>query len=636
MIYLIEKIRTYLISRSRKQKAMLLALSDITILNLNFAFALLVLVFFYSENYESLSRSFPLLGLYFLSFELSEIILVTFFSCSVIGFLNGYKSLFRSVNVNDLIGGARTFGVMTSSILLFLIYGLKTGNFFESFKFSLNHLLFLIFYTLILRSIAYRFVTNRTSINHIPILIYGAGQAGRETAASLSQNEKYEVIGFIDDDKKLKNFSILGFKVLGNLHSIAKIKNNNHKLLVIMAMVNISTKDRRRIISALERDEVKVKTIPINYGSLETKLSIENISIGDLIDRQTSKLDSLLIKKNILGQNILITGAGGSIGSEITNIVASLEPKKIICIDSSEYNLYRLKENFKSYKNIHNMDFVLRDIRNTENIDAILKKEKINTFYHAAAYKHVPILETDDNFIAALENNFFATFDLCKIASKNKVKNFTLISTDKAVNPTNVMGASKRLAELSLQAFQKKLENETCFSIVRFGNVLNSSGSVVPLFWNQILSGGPVTVTHEDVNRFFMTIEEASSLVIQANAMSEGGEVFLLDMGNPIKIKNLAERMIRLSGNSVAKDDKDNGIKIIYSGLRPGEKLYEEILLSNDPLETSHPKIKKGIEKYFELEKVINLKNQLRIYCEESNLKKANSLISNFVEGYNK
>ena len=238
----------------------------------------------------------------------------------------------------------------------------------------------------------------------------------------------------------------------------------------------------------------------------------------------------------------------------------------------------------------------MRDIKDTKSIENIIKNENIDTIFHAAAYKHVPILEEDHNFDMAIKNNFIATLDLCDIATRHKVENFTLVSTDKAVNPTNIMGASKRLAELALQAYQDEDQNKVCFSMVRFGNVLNSSGSVVPLFWNQISQGGPVTVTHEEINRFFMTIEEASSLVIEANSMSIGGEVFLLDMGDPIRIKELAEKMIRLSGNSVSNDVNKQGIEITYSGLRPGEKLFEELLLSKNPIKTSHPKIKKGLE----------------------------------------
>ena len=280
------------------------------------------------------------------------------------------------------------------------------------------------------------------------------------------------------------------------------------------------------------------------------------------------------------------------------------------------------------------MNFILKNVQDSKEIEKLLIKNNIDSIYHASAYKHVPLLQSNENFSSAVENNFFATYDLCSLASKHNVKSFVLVSSDKAVNPANLMGATKRLAELSLQAFQDLKENKTIFSMVRFGNVLNSSGSVVPLFWEQISNGGPVTVTHEDVNRFFMTIKEAASLVLQSGAMAKGGEVFLLDMGDPIKIKEFAERMIRLSGNSVAYNEEENGIKIIFSGLRPGEKLYEELLLSDKPISTDHEDIKKAVEEKYPLSDIKNLKNSLRELLIKDNLSSAKKLISEFVKGF--
>ena len=379
-----------------------------------------------------------------------------------------------------------------------------------------------------------------------------------------------------------------------------------------MAIISISAEERREIISQLEKFEVQVKTIPYNYGALETKLSIEDVSVSDLIDRKIKIPDKNLLDHSFRGKNILITGAGGSIGSEISKQIANLKPAKLFFIDSSEFNLFKLKESFQSYKNLSSMNFILKNVQDFKEMEKLLIKNNIDSIYHASAYKHVPLLQSNENFSSAVENNFFATYDLCSLASKHNVKSFVLVSSDKAVNPANLMGATKRLAELSLQAFQDLKENKTIFSMVRFGNVLNSSGSVVPLFWEQISNGGPVTVTHEDVNRFFMTIKEAASLVLQSGAMAKGGEVFLLDMGDPIKIKEFAERMIRLSGNSVAYNEEENGIKIVFSGLRPGEKLYEELLLSDKPIPTDHDDIKKAVEEKYPLSDMENLKNSLK------------------------
>ncbi len=625
-----EKIRDILISLSRSQKSVILAITDILALNTIFIF--LSIVYFIDKDGIGFESRYLLIS-NFSIFNLNQILIMNLTSLLIIRVLNGYKSFFRSSGVMNLVGTPRVSGLMTFSFLIF-IYGNFILSISDALRLSLINFFIVFSVFALIRSIAFNFISEKSTSKSTPILIYGAGQAGRETAASLSQNQRYKIIGFIDDDKKLKNYNILGFKVLGNLKKIAQIKKNYPKVLIIMAIVNLSSKKRRNIISALEDYEVHVKTIPYNYGALETKLSIENISVNDLIDRELSEPIKQLLEKNTYKKNILITGAGGSIGSEISLQVANLEPSEIIFIDSSEYNLYKLKESFHSYKNLNKMTFLLRDIQNKEDMCEVIKEHQINTIYHSAAYKHVPLLEVKGNNKSAITNNFFGTFNLCEIASDLEVDSFVLISSDKAVNPKNIMGASKRLAELSAQAFQSKTNNQTTFSIVRFGNVLNSSGSVVPLFWEQINSGGPVTVTHQEVNRYFMTIKEAASLVIQAGSIAEGGEVFLLDMGEPIKIKEIAERMIRLSGNSVSNEEDSNGIQIIYSGLREGEKLYEELLLSKDPKETVHKKIKKGNEKMYPLNQIRELKDQIEAFLQKKEEVKVNKLISNFVDGF--
>ncbi|MFL2746761.1 MAG: polysaccharide biosynthesis protein [Gammaproteobacteria bacterium] len=549
--------------------------------------------------------------------------------------LDGYKSFFRSSGILNILGSSRILSLLIFCFLIFFFVLSKAEVYIVSLQVASMQFFTILFYFLFFRVSVYVYLSNKPVTGTIPTIIYGAGQAGRETTAALSQTKKYRILGFIDDDRRLKNFQIMGIKVLGNLNKITKLKKDYPNLLIIMAIQNISSFDRQRIISLIEPLEVTVKTIPSSYGGLETRLSIENINLGDLIERESTGLGkNTKYEKNIEDKNILITGAGGSIGSELSKQISELNPSKIVFLDSSEYNLYNLSQRLKNLKRIDSCEFILKSIQDKDDLESIIESESIDSIFHAAAYKHVPLLENSVNLKSALENNFFSTFDLCEIAYKHKVKNFTLISTDKAVNPTNIMGASKRLAELSLQGFQDLKDNNTCFSMVRFGNVLNSSGSVVPLFWDQISSGGPVTVTHKEINRFFMTIEEASSLVIKSSSISTGGEVFLLDMGSPIKIKDLAERMIRLSGNSVASEGKENGIKIVYSGLRPGEKLFEELLLSKNPIETEHPKIKKGLEKKFDMEEIYDLKIKINQLLERKDHELIHKEIQKYVDGF--
>lgn len=628
-----EKFKNRIVNLSRNKKTALTLLSDLVFLNLNFILIPFVFYFFYSLNLESFQNQFSNYSL-LLNFTFLEILILSLASILIMFILDGYKSFFRSVGPESILGAPRVFMLAIYSILTFVLMNNKGLGVLNSFQVSWMQLLYVLFYSFIFRSIIYSYLANKSDSLTIPLIIYGAGQAGRETAAALLQSKKYKILGFIDDNKNLKNYKVLDIKILGNLNKIEEVKKNNPNLLVVIAINNLQSLARQKIISSLEQFEVQVKTIPSSYEGLSTKLSLDNLSLEDLIGREDSGIDISIQSKNILNKNILITGAGGSIGSELARQVANLRPKRLIMVDSSEYNLYKLSENFKNFKNFKSMIFVLRNIQSRNEMELIIKKEEINTIFHAAAYKHVPLLQSSINFKSAIENNFFSTYNLCEIAYKYKVQNFTLISTDKAVNPTNIMGASKRLAELSLQGFQDLKDNETCFSMVRFGNVFNSSGSVVPLFWEQISMGGPVTVTHENVTRFFMTIKEAAALVIQANSMASGGEVFLLDMGDTIQIKELAEKMIRLSGNSIASINKDNGIKILYSGLRPGEKLYEELLLSNNPLETFHPKIKKGIEKKYKLEEVASLKNDLNQSLNNSDYNLSIKLITNFVDGF--
>lgn len=626
---MIDSLRNYLKSIPRSQKIILITLNDLMSLNFPMILSFLASIFLSIE----LLDTFSIFKLN-LTFSFAEVFLLNLGAITLIYYLHGYKTFFRTVGVTAIIGRSRLIVIILFIFFLSLIYQLKFNNTLDTLRLFFTSFVTIYFAYVISRSSIYGFLSK--SLNYsLPIIIYGAGQAGRETAAYLAQNDKYNILGFIDDDRKLKNFEILNYKVLGGLNKISKLKKNHTNLQVVMAMINIDPRERRKIISLLETFEVHVKTIPQNYGALETRLSIQDIEVEDVLDRDKNIPDKKLLEKNIYKKNILVTGAGGSIGSEISMQVANLNPDKLILLDSSEFNLYKLKMHFETYKNFNDMVFVLANIQDEERLNGIFKKHKVNTIYHAAAYKHVPLLESDENISAAINNNFISTFSLCKLAKVYSVNNFVLISSDKAVNPTNLMGASKRLSEISLQAFQDSENNFTTYSIVRFGNVLNSSGSVMPLFKEQIEKGGPVTVTHREVNRFFMTISEAANLVIQAGAISEGGEVFLLDMGDPIKILDFAKKMIRLSGNSVAKEGSDNGIEIVFSGLRPGEKLFEELLIDNNPEDTVHPKIKKGKEKKYGFLEIEKLVIDLLDLLDNEKVGDIKDKISLFVDGYN-
>lgn len=597
-------------------------------------FAALIVSNFFNDSSKFKSSAPVLAEIFELGFI--KMISINFLIILVIAFFNGYKTVFRHSSENLLNIFSNPRAVSTFIYFLFIAVLLASSLPLYLVLTYSSTISFVVLVSLITsRSIAFIYIKGISANTKLPIIIYGAGQAGRETAAYLEQNEKYKILGFVDDDKKLKGLILKGYKVFGGINKLKKFKKDYPNLLIVLSIIDITPFSRKEIISSIEKFEISVKTIPDGYGSLHSKMSIQDLDLKDLIGRDQIEPSSELLQKTISGKNILITGAGGSIGSEISFQILRENPSKLVLVDFSEFNLYKLREKLIKEVNVQGIKikFLILDISSND-LKEVLISEKIQIVYHSAAYKHVPLLENKENHKAAIKNNFFNTFNLCKLCSENKVESFILISSDKAVNPSNLMGATKRLSELCLQAFNEQKENKTIFSMVRFGNVLNSSGSVVPLFWQQIFEGGPVTVTHSNINRFFMTIEEASNLVIQAGSMAKGGEVFLLDMGKPIKIKDLAEKMIKLSGNSVSCNENDEGIKIIYTGLRPGEKLYEELLLSKENFPTEHPRIRKGIEKSYPLHEISSLKENLENLLKRNKFKDSNILIKKFVEGY--
>jgi FlaA1/EpsC-like NDP-sugar epimerase len=436
------------------------------------------------------------------------------------------------------------------------------------------------------------FVNNRT-----PAIIYGAGSAGAQLVESLKKNHEYAPIAFIDDDQSKQgtfiNFTkVYGFKELKNI-----IDKRNAKI-ILLAIPSLSANGKRDLLKKLSKYPIEVKLLPSLSSLVEGNVSIENIrhvEVQDILGRIPVSPKSKLLKKNIQGKNVLITGAGGSIGSELCRQIIHLKPSTIVLFDHSEFNLYSIDYELNSLQlNDCKVIPVLSDVTNMNMVKSIILENAIDTIYHAAAYKHVPMVEK--NIVEGVYNNAIGTYNVAMCAHECEVENMVLISTDKAVRPTNIMGASKRFSELILQGLNTE-KTRTCFSMVRFGNVLDSAGSVVPLFRKQIKDGGPVTVTHSKVTRYFMSIPEAVQLVLQAGAMAKGGDVFVLDMGEPVRILDLAYRMINLSGLSpITNENPEGDIKVVFTGLRPGEKLYEELLIGHDVIQSEHPQIMQANE----------------------------------------
>ena len=436
------------------------------------------------------------------------------------------------------------------------------------------------------------------------VAIYGAGSAGAQLLPSLRISGNYNVVCFLDDDPQLWKRSLNGIKICS-----PEILDDHQIILdkVLLAIPSLSNNRRRQIIKNLQENDMSVLQIPSIEEITNGKASIDNlrpITIEDLLGRDSVKPDPSLLGPDIKGEVICVTGAGGSIGSELCRQIIKLKPKKLILLESSEPNLYLIEQNLKKKSSgeiqIKSILGSAKDINLMRNLFTL---EKVSIVFHAAAYKHVPLVEC--NPLQGILNNAFSTKVVCEAGKFANLKKVILVSTDKAVRPTNILGASKRLAELIVQAFAEEESKKspsnnikTIFTMVRFGNVLGSSGSVVPLFEEQIKNGGPVTLTHPDIIRYFMTIPEAAQLVIQAMVLAEGGEVFLLDMGEPIKIFDLACQMVKLSGLNIKNESKrENDIEIITTGLRPGEKLFEELLIDSKAIHTKHDLIFKANEK---------------------------------------
>lgn len=473
------------------------------------------------------------------------------------------------------------------------------------------------------------------------IVIYGAGEAGRDLLEGLKNSHKYNVVAYVDDDPQLTGAYLLGKKIYAADELVSLVEELDIAQ-VFLAIPSISRAQKRQIIDKLSGIAIKIKELPSLEEIADEKVTVSSmrkVDILDVLDRQTVEPDANLLQMNIKDKCVLVTGAGGSIGSELCRQVIKNQPKCLVLYELSEFALYNIHQeltvkqaNTPAYQDIK-IVAVIGNVTNESNLLRILKLHNIQTVYHAAAYKHVPMVE--HNPFEGVINNTKGTYHCARAAIAANVETFVLISTDKAVRPTNVMGASKRLAELVCQALSQ-MDSKTCISMVRFGNVLGSSGSVVPLFTKQIEQGKPITVTHPDVTRYFMTIPEAANLVIQAGAMASGGEVFVLDMGEPVKIVDLAQRMIHLSGFDIKDAAHPEGdIEVIFTGLRDGEKLYEELIIGEDNVEsTHHPLIMQAIEHSFPLDELESVLFELTEKQKQFDVPWLKQRFKQYVEGY--
>lgn len=464
------------------------------------------------------------------------------------------------------------------------------------------------------------------------VAIYGAGRAGLQTALALMSSAEFRPVAFFDDNSELHGSSVAGIRVHSPKHALEVMERKGCTQLLI-AMPSASRSRRKEIIQRFEGKDIILKTLPgigeLVYGTVRVE-DIREVGVEDLLGRDPVPPYPELIRSCISGKSVLVTGAGGSIGSELCRQIMQNSPKMLVLFEQSEFALYKIDQELRKHVTYVTVVPVLGDVQNSELLESIIEKYQITTVYHAAAYKHVPLVEA--NVVAGLRNNVFGTKAVALAAMSKGVENFVLVSTDKAVRPTNVMGASKRLSELVLQAFADLSGHKTRFTMVRFGNVLGSSGSVVPLFKEQIRTGGPVTVTHPEVTRYFMTIPEAAQLVLQAGAMGKGGDVFVLDMGEPVKIADLARNMIELSGLEVRDPATGKGdISIEFVGLRPGEKLYEELLIGENVERTHHPRIMRAVENKISHDVLMREMKAMALQCSEGNAEGVKEILKKLV-----
>lgn len=508
-----------------------------------------------------------------------------------------YRGIWRYASLNDLRRIVMAV-LLSATVIPFVLWMLRSGLVVPRSVLVLNPLLLIML--MVGSRIIYR-VWKETGfqrglkLSSEPVLVLGAGDAAVTLSKDLAKNPAWQLVGFLDDDVNKQNCTLNGVRVLGKLEELERWVGRFSIERVIIAMPSCSHQQRQRAIQLCNAAKVEVLTVPSFDDLMSGKVAVSQlraIELDDLLGRDPVVLDEVGLHGLLTDMHVMVTGAGGSIGSELCRQIARFSPAKLVLFEQSEFALYTLEQELQQTYPDLNFICLVGDVRDAARVSEVMQLHNPSVLFHAAAYKHVPLME-QHNAWQAIRNNVLGTWTVARAAQQHGVAKFVMISTDKAVNPTNVMGASKRLAEMVCQALQPSSvngrvgEGDTRFVIVRFGNVLGSTGSVIPKFRAQIAQGGPITVTHPEITRYFMSIPEAAQLVLQAGLMGQGGEIFVLDMGEPVKIVDLAKQLIRLSG--LTEDD----IKIEYSGLRPGEKLYEELLADNEhTLPTPHPKLR--------------------------------------------
>ena len=578
----------------------------------------------------------------FWDIAVQKIILICLATMIPVFVLSGvYKAIFRYAGTGMMKTLVRAFAIYTAVIaIIFAVIGI------DGVPRTIGVIQPVVFFMLVgFARVTARYLMvdilgrNRFAGEVKNVLIYGAGSAGQQLAASMRSQPAMRLCGYVDDDRRLDGQRLDGDKVFwsGRLPQLIKERNVTD---ILLALPRINRKKRRKIVDQIREFKVHVQTLPNMQEIISGKIAfsdIRELDIEDLLGREPVVPNELLFGRTIVGKTVLVTGAGGSIGGELCRQIAVSGAHRLILLDLSEYSLYRIEKELQELaatQGASKLELIpiLGSVVDALRLREIFSQWKPDTVFHAAAYKHVPLVEA--NPVEGIRNNILGTQTLAAAAEAAEVRDFILISTDKAVRPTNVMGASKRAAEQVIQNFAAK-KSATKFSMVRFGNVLGSSGSVVPLFRKQIEEGGPITLTHRSVTRYFMTIPEAAQLVIQAAGMAKGGEVFVLDMGKSVKILDLAETMVRLSGLTVRDDKNPEGdIEIFEVGLRAGEKLYEELIIGNDPQATSHARIMKAHESYIEADALNDLIASL-MNCRDPDaaIMLLNSLVPEFVHG---
>lgn len=521
-----------------------------------------------------------------------NLFLVTSCQLLIFYFCGLYKGIWRFSSAPDLVRVVRgaSFAVMASYLNLFLFTRLER---IPRSSLIIDWLLLVVFLgggRFSYRLLRELFVTKTPSEENSHILIVGAGTSGEQFLRSVKSNPslKMKAVAFVDDNKSYVNKWVHRVPVVGTIDQIPWACEKYKVNKVIIAIPNASAKTLGRIIDRCKGLPVSIKRLPKISDYLSGKIDptqLQNVSLEDLVGRKPAVLELTQINLMLRDKVVLVTGAGGSIGSELCAQIAKFKPRKVIAVEISEYNLYQLEHSLLKLLPASHFEGIIADIKDKSQMEKIFADHRPQVIVHAAAYKHVPIMEKNPD--QAIHNNVYGTRVVAELAVKYQLEKFVMVSTDKAVNPTNIMGATKRIAEMICQSYQSQTQR-TKFVIVRFGNVIGSSGSVIPLFLKQIKEGGPVTVTHPEVNRFFMSISEAAQLILQASVIGKGGEIFVLDMGAPVKILDLARQLITLNGLEEGRD-----IEIVFTGLRPGEKLYEEVLFETEvTIETSHPMIR--------------------------------------------